>query len=183
MSRTGKRPVALPDKVKVRTNDGVLFVEGPLGKSQVALSEWVQVKADDKSIVVTRKDDSRKAKETHGLIRALVQSAVQGVSTGFKKGLEIEGIGYRAEVKGNDLNLTLGYSHPVVFPIPAGIKIAVEKLTKLSVSGSDKTLVGQVAANIRALRRPEPYKGKGIRYEGEVIQRKEGKAAAASGGK
>jgi len=179
MSRTGKKPIVLPEKVKARLVDNVIHVEGPLGKQQVALSSFIKATIDGQSVVLNRQDDTPDAKRNHGLYRALLQNAVVGVGTGFQKVLEIEGVGYRAELKGNAVNLTLGFSHPIVYDLPAGIKAAVEKQTKVTISGSDRGLVGQVAANIRAFRPPEPYKGKGVRYEGEFIQRKQGKAAGS----
>ncbi len=181
MSRTGKKPVALPDKVKVRIDGNKVLVEGPGGKQSVELNSYVTIKIEASQLVVTRKDDTPDSRRLHGMVRALIQNAVLGVSEGFKRNLEIEGVGYRAEVKGSDLNMSLGYSHPIVFAIPAGIKVAVEKQTRIQLTGVDKALIGQVAANIRSFRPPEPYKGKGIRYEGEVIQRKEGKSAAGAG--
>lgn len=181
MSRTGKKPIQMPDKVKANVNEMSVHVEGPLGKLDVSLTPFVSVQVDAKQMLVSRKDDTRQSRQAHGLARALLQNAVSGVSTGFKKNLEIEGVGYRAEVKGEILNLTLGFSHPVEFAIPKGIKIIVDKLTKLSVSGFDRNLVGEVSAKIRGYKPPEPYKGKGIKYEGEYIQRKVGKAAAAAG--
>ena len=184
MSKTGKKPVLLPDKVKARIDNGVLHVEGPLGKEQINLSRYVSVSTDAKEIRVKRIDDTREARQAHGLVRSLVQNMVQGTAEGFKKELDIQGIGYRAEVKGSLLSMTLGFSHPVEYPIPAGLKIAVDKQTKLVLSGSNKALVGQAAAKIRSFKKPEPYKGKGIKYAEEVIQRKVGKAAAgATGGK
>ncbi|EKD41538.1 MAG: 50S ribosomal protein L6 [uncultured bacterium] len=180
MSRTGKRPIALPEKVKARVAEQVVYIEGPLGKHQIPLSDWVAANVDGQNIVVTRKDDSGDAKRNHGLYRSLIVNAVKGVSQGFQKVLEIEGIGYRAELKGNSINMTLGYSHPIVYDLPQGIKAVIEKQVKITISGSDCIVVGQVAANIRSFRPPEPYKGKGIRYEGEIIQRKQGKAAAGS---
>ncbi|MDO8519980.1 MAG: 50S ribosomal protein L6 [Deltaproteobacteria bacterium] len=182
MSRTGKRPIALPEKVKARLAEGRLFIEGPLGKNDIAVNAHLTVNSDSKQILITRNEETRQAREVHGMFRSLVQNIVSGVSEGFKKVLDIEGVGYRAEMKGNALNMTLGFSHPVVFELPPGIKVTVEKQTKLTLSGSDKTLLGQVTANIRGLKPPEPYKGKGIRYEGEHIERKVGKAAATAGG-
>ncbi|MBI4411228.1 MAG: 50S ribosomal protein L6 [Deltaproteobacteria bacterium] len=183
MSKTGKKPVVLPEKVKARIDNGVLHVDGPLGKEQMALNPNVTVQVDAKEIRVKRIDNSRLARQAHGLVRSLVQNMVSGTAEGFKKELDIQGIGYRADVKGNTLAMTLGFSHPVEYPIPAGLKIAVDKQTKLILSGSNKALVGQAAAKIRSFRAPEPYKGKGIKYADEVIQRKVGKAAAgASGG-
>ncbi|MBI2340900.1 MAG: 50S ribosomal protein L6 [Deltaproteobacteria bacterium] len=182
MSKTGKKPVVLPDKVKARIDGGVLHVEGPQGKEEAAVNPHVTVEADAKEIRVKRVDDSREARQAHGLFRSLVSNMVTGVSQGFKRELEIQGIGYRAEIKGNSLTMALGFSHPVEFPIPAGLKVAVEKQTKLTLTGASKALVGETAAHIRGLRPPEPYKGKGIKYAGELIQRKVGKAAAGATG-
>lgn len=184
MSKTGKKPVLLPSTVKARIDNGVLHIDGPLGKEQMNLNPGVTLETDAREIRVKRVDNSRAAREAHGLVRSLVQNMVWGTSQGFKRELDIQGIGYRAEVKGNLLSMTLGFSHPVEYPIPSGLKIAVDKQTKLVLSGSSKALVGQAAANIRSLRPPEPYKGKGIKYVDEIIQRKVGKAAAgATGGK
>lgn len=182
MSRTGKKPVVLPEKVTVTKSDSGLSVKGPLGTLQVPVNPLVRIEATPKEVTVARSEETRDARRIQGLIRSLLSNAVSGVSQGFKKTLEIEGIGYRAELKGNDLHLLAGFSHPILFPIPQGIKIGVEKQVRVTVTGFDKCLVGQVAANIRKLKVPEPYKGKGIRYEGEVIQRKVGKAAATAGG-
>lgn len=181
MSRTGKKPILIPEKVKVNVAPNGVFVEGPLGKLQLTPESWVKVLVKDKTVVIERIDDSREARQAHGLARALINNLVYGVSSGFEKKLEIQGVGYRAEVKGETLSMTLGFSHPVVFDVPKGIKIGVVKQTELTVTGSDKGLVGQVAANIRSLRPPEPYKGKGIRYKGEVIKLKAGKQAAGAG--
>jgi large subunit ribosomal protein L6 len=182
MSRVGKMPIKVPDKVKVILEEKRVRVEGPLGKMDVALDPLLDVKVVDGAVIVSRKDESIAARCRHGLIRNLIRNAVDGVSQGYKKELDITGVGFRAEVKGANLVMTLGYSHSVEFPIPQGIKIAVEKLTHLTVSGFAKNVVGETAACIRKLRRPEPYKGKGIRYSDEVIRRKVGKSAVASGG-
>lgn len=182
MSKTGKKPVVLPEKVKARIDNGVLHVEGPKGCEQMSLNPHVSVTTDGKEICVKRIDDSRPAREAHGLVRSLISNMVKGAAEGFKRELDIQGIGYRAEVKGNMLSMTLGFSHPVEYPIPAGLKIAVEKQTRLALSGSNRALVGQAAAKIRSLRPPEPYKGKGIKYVEEVIARKVGKAAAGAAG-
>lgn len=182
MSRVGKSPIKIPDKVKV-TLDGVCVrTEGPLGKMEVVIDPLLDVKIADGSVLVSRKEESIQARSRHGLIRNLLRNAVDGVSQGYKRELDITGVGFRAEVKGSSLVMTLGYSHPVEFPIPTGIKIAVEKQTHLTVSGFAKDVVGETAACIRKLRLPEPYKGKGIRYSDEVIRRKVGKSAVASGG-
>lgn len=180
MSRVGKKPVLLPEKVKAKLSDSTLHFEGPLGKAELRLSPEVVVEVDQKQIVVKRKEETADGRRIQGVMRALIQNNVTGLSEGFKKVLDIQGIGYRAEVKGDDLTLTLGFSHPVNFPIPKGIKVAVEKQTRLTISGASRDQVGQVSASVRGLRPPEPYKGKGIKYENEVIQRKAGKSAAAA---
>lgn len=177
MSRMGRRAIAVPDKAKLSLNNGVFLAEGPLGKQQVTIDPLVKVTIGDKEITVEATEKTTDANRVHGLIRSLVNNAVVGVSTGFKKELDINGVGYRADVKGNVLNLNLGYSHPIAYNIPEGIKVAVEKQTHLVVSGSSKELVGRVAAEIREFRPPEPYKGKGVKYTDEVIVRKVGKAA------
>jgi len=183
MSRLAKKPIPLPDKAKTRVNGAHLEVEGPLGKNLVLLHPLVKIEADAKQVLVKRVDDSREAKTAQGCVWSLVTNAIQGSTAGFTKVLDIQGVGYRAEVKGDELSMTLGYSHPVNYKIPKGVKIAVEKQTRLSVSGFSCEQVGQVAATIRGFRAPEPYKGKGVKYENEVIQRKVGKAAATAGGK
>jgi len=180
MSRTGKKLIPIPDKVKVKLSDGRVEVEGPLGKLQRSIHPAIQVVQKDKNLELVRGDDQPNTRSLHGMMRALVANMVQGVTEGFTRELDITGVGYRAEVKGDDLNMALGFSHPVVFPIPTGIKIQVDKQTHLVVKGQDRELVGQVAADIRDLRPPEPYKGKGIRYSDEVIRRKAGKTAASS---
>ncbi len=182
MSRIGKKPVKLSAKIKVTLKDGILHVDGPLGKLQVSTDPVLEISIADGQILVTRKEETRLASARQGLIRNLIRNAVEGVETGFKRELDITGVGFRSEVKGNILTMTLGYSHLVEFPIPQGIKIAVEKQTHLTVSGSSKELVGETAARIRKLRPPEPYKGKGVRYSDEIIRRKVGKAAVGSGG-
>lgn len=175
-------PVKVSEKVKVRTDGGVFFAEGPLGKLQVNLDPLLEIVIIDSQIIVKRREETRQARCRQGLIRNLIRNAVDGVSLGYKKDLDITGVGYRAEVKGSNLVMTLGFSHAVEFPIPPGIKIAVEKQTHLTVSGASKHLVGETSAQIRKLKEPEPYKGKGIRYSNEVIRRKVGKAAVGSGG-
>jgi len=180
MSRTGKKPIPVPDKVKIKLNDQTIEVEGPLGKLNLVVHPKIKVALENKTLNVIRPDDFPESRSLHGLTRALVNNMVVGVTEGFKKELDIQGVGYRAEVKGEFLNLTLGFSHPVNFPIPNGIKIAVDKQTHLTITGRDKALVGQVSADIRDLKPPEPYKGKGIRYSDEVVRRKAGKTAASS---
>ena len=175
MSRIGKLPIAIPAGVKVIYSFPEIRVEGPKGKLSRNVTDAVSVEVADSQIVVSRADDSNKSRAAHGLTRTLINNMVTGVSKGFETALEINGVGYRAEVKGNVLNLALGYSHPVNFELPAGISVEVEKMTKLKVLGIDKELVGQTAAKIRAFRGPEPYKGKGVKYADETILRKAGK--------
>lgn len=175
MSRIGKLPIELPSGVKITFNDSVVNVEGPKGKLSRRIMESVAIELSDKSVLVTRCDDSNKARAAHGLTRTLVSNMLAGVTNGFQTALEINGVGYRAETKGDVLNLSLGYSHPINFPLPKGITVEVDKMTKVLVKGIDKELVGQTAAKIRSFREPEPYKGKGIRYVGETVLRKAGK--------
>jgi large subunit ribosomal protein L6 len=176
MSRLGKRPIALPEKVKLTISPtGHLVAEGPKGKLDWTLPEGITLEVENHSVSINRPDDTRRSKAMHGLARSLVSNMITGVSDGFKRDLEIQGVGFRAAVQGSVLNLSLGFSHPINFPIPAGIKITVTDNTKVSVEGIDKQLVGQVAANIRGYYPPEPYKGKGVRYAGEQVRRKEGK--------
>lgn len=182
MSRVGKMPIKIPEKVKIALEAGHVRAEGPLGKIEILLDPLLDVKVANGTVVVSRKDETLAARCRHGLIRNLIRNAVEGVSQGYKRELDINGVGFRAEVKGSNLVMTLGYSHAVEFPIPAGIKIAVDKQTHLIVSGFAKDTVGETAARIRKLRLPEPYKGKGIKYTDEVIRRKVGKSAVASGG-
>ncbi len=175
MSRIGKRPIEVPDKVTVVLEGPRVTVKGPKGELSRELPAGVLVAQEDKAVVVTRADESRMARQRHGLCRTLVANMIEGVSKGFEKRLEIIGVGYRAAVQGKKLVLTVGYSHPVEFDPPEGITFAVENNTNVIVSGSNKEVVGNTAARIRAVRPPEPYKGKGIRYAGEVILRKAGK--------
>jgi large subunit ribosomal protein L6 len=176
MSRIGSKAVVIPDKVKVNIgNDGSVAVEGPKGKLSWRLPRDISAKIDNGKVTLARAAETRSVKALHGLSRSLVYNMVQGVSEGFSKNLEIEGVGFKAAVQGSTLNLSLGFSHPVLFPIPKEIKVTVTDNTKISVQGADKTLVGQVAADIRSYYPPEPYKGKGVRYAGEQIRRKEGK--------
>jgi large subunit ribosomal protein L6 len=176
MSRIGNKPIPLNGKVKVELNGKQVTVSGPKATMEHVVPELIDIEIDDTEVRVTRVNDGRQAKSLHGLTRSLVASMVQGVDTGFKKGLEIRGVGYRAAVSGRTLTLNLGYSHPVVFEVPEGITVTVNNNTQVSVEGHDKQQVGQVAATIRGYRKPEPYKGKGIRYVGEYVIQKEGKS-------
>lgn len=176
MSRIGRKPISVPAGVKVEISAGAVEVEGPKGKLSVPLPPGIRFEQKDSTLVALRQNDEQRA--LHGLARALVANAVHGVTQGFKKELDIVGVGYRAEVKGKTVVFSLGYSHPIVFPIPEGIQISVDKQTHLIVTGADKRLVGQVAADIRALRPPDPYKQKGIRMTGERLKKKAGKAGA-----
>lgn len=180
MSRTGKKPIAIPDKVKVNLSAEAILVEGPLGKLTQPFFDEVQVNVEGQEVKVSRKDDEAKSRAMHGLMRTLIDNMVVGVSKGFSKELDIQGVGYRAEVKGKILNLALGFSHPVEFSIPEGIQIKVDKQTHVVISGANKAQVGQIAADIRKIRPPEPYKGKGVRYSDETILRKAGKSASGS---
>ncbi|MGA8534561.1 MAG: 50S ribosomal protein L6 [Candidatus Tumulicola sp.] len=180
MSRIGKLPVALPAGVNVTLDSDAVLVKGPKGElRQTILSRIVGVKLEDGKLVVERKGDAKEHRAAHGLTRTLIANMVEGVSKGFRKSLEIQGVGYRVAKSGEKLNLSLGYSHPVVFEAAAGIALSVEGQNKIHVDGIDKQAVGQVAAEIRRLRPPEPYKGKGIRYAGEQIRKKLGKAGKA----
>jgi large subunit ribosomal protein L6 len=175
MSRIGKLPVAVPPKVKVEVKGRKVFVEGPKGKLDFELPARTSVKVDGTNVVVTRDGDDAEAKALHGLSRAIVNNMVKGASDGFVKKLEIQGVGFKAAVQGKNVNLVLGYSHPINYPIPDQIKVTVEENTKLTIEGPSKQLVGQVAAEIRSYYPPEPYKGKGVRYSDEHVVRKEGK--------
>jgi len=180
MSRIGKKPIPVPAGVDVKIETGVVRVKGPKGTLLTALPAGITLEKKDGVLLAVRENDSQAA--VHGLARSLVANAVQGVSTGFHKDLDIVGLGYRAENKGKYVVFTLGYSHPIEFPIPEGITVAIEKQTHMVISGADKQKVGQVAANIRSLRTPDPYKQKGVRYTGERLKKKVGKAGAAAGG-
>lgn len=176
MSRIGKRPIPIPPKVSVTIDGQKIVVKGPKGELSRVLPGGVSVEQDGEVLLVNRLNDSRVSRERHGLSRTLVANMVEGVSQGFQKRLEIQGIGYRAQVQGRNLNMSLGYSHPVTFEPPPGIDFAVENNTNVIVSGIDKEIVGNVAARVRASRPPEPYKGKGVRYAGEYVRRKAGKS-------
>lgn len=177
MSRIGKKPVTVPAGVTVTVNGPGVSVKGPKGELQRSFSDLVTVTLEDEQVLVTRNDDTQASNAQQGLTRTLVHNMVIGVSEGFEKKLELTGVGYRAQLKGKDLDLSLGYSHPVVFTCPEGISFEVPDNTHITVKGISKEQVGQVAAEVRAKRPPEPYKGKGIHYEGEHIRRKLGKAA------
>lgn len=176
MSRIGKLPIEIPQGVDVKVEEHQITVTGPNGTEIVPVRPEITIKLEDGHIVVTRVDDSRMARSLHGLSRTLIANAVHGVKHAFEKKLEIQGVGYRAAMEGKNLNLSLGYSHPVIVEPPEGITITVEANTKITVKGSNKQTVGDVAAFIRSKRPPEVYKGKGVRYEGEHIRRKAGKA-------
>lgn len=178
MSRIGKKPVTFPKNVKISQNAGTVKVEGPKGTLSSVLPEGIEMVVGDGNLVIERKSNERNARSYHGLARTLVGNMVTGVSTGFTKNLEIAGVGYRAEIDGSTLKMALGFSSQVQYAVPKGIDVKVDKQTTIIISGIDKQLVGRVAAEIRALKKPEPYKGKGIKYAGEHIRRKAGKSAA-----
>jgi len=178
MSRVGRKTIELPKGVEVRQDGETVVVKGPKGSLKTALVPGISVKVEGNSVQFLRKDDERKSRSLHGLMRALVANNVKGVSEGFKRELDIVGVGYRGEVKGREVVFQLGYSHPVRFPIPEGIEVALDAKTgHITITGIDKQKVGQTAAEIRSLREPDPYKGKGIKYSDEVVRRKAGKAA------
>lgn len=179
MSRIGKQSIKIPSGVKVSSKDNVFNFEGPKGKLSNTIPAGVTVKVDGDHLVVTRDDSVENAASLHGLTRTLVSNSVHGVHAGYAKGLEINGVGYRASVQGQTLNLTLGFSHPVAYSLPMGISAKVDANTKITISGADKQQVGTVAAEIKGLKPVEPYQGKGIRYAGEFVRRKAGKAAGA----
>ena len=175
MSRIGKQPVAIPAKVKVEVKGQKVLVEGPKGKLNWELPRRTGAKVENGNILISRQGEDAQAKALHGLSRSLVNNMVKGVSEGFVKKLEIQGVGFKAAVQGKNVSLSLGYSHPLNYPIPDQVKVTVEENTKLTIEGPDKQVIGQVAAEIRAFYPPEPYKGKGVRYAGEKVERKEGK--------
>jgi large subunit ribosomal protein L6 len=180
MSRVGKLPVKIPEKVKVAVSGHSVKVEGPKGKMTFPFNPVVSVEVAGNEVKVTRPDETRLAKGLHGLTRTLLKNAVEGVTKGYERVLEISGVGFKAELKGKEINFTLGFSHPVIFKLPEGVTAEVDpKQTKVVIRGVDKHLLGLTAAKIRALRPPEPYKGKGIKYAEETIRRKEGKTGAA----
>ena len=179
MSRIGKKPIPVPKGVTVKVDATGVDVKGPKGQMRQALPPGVVVALEDGALLAKReRADDKSLAKFHGLARSLVANAVQGVTEGWKRELDIVGVGYRAELKGKQVHFALGYSHPVVFDIPAGIDVAVDKQTHITVTGVDRQLVGQVAANMRRLRKPDPYQQKGVRYMGEVLQKKAGKTGA-----
>ena len=178
MSRIGKKPIPIPKGVTVKIATDAVEVQGPKGKLRQLLPPGISFAQDDGSLVAKTEREDIELNKFHGLARSLVANAVTGVTEGFKKELDIVGVGYRAELKGKQVHFALGYSHPVIFDIPAGIDIAIEKQTHITVTGADRQLVGQVAANIRRMRKPDPYKQKGVRYTGEVLKKKVGKTGA-----
>jgi large subunit ribosomal protein L6 len=183
VSRIGKLPVAIPAGVKIAVEGGAVRLEGPKGKLQASVPSGVDVKVEGNLLRIERQTEDRKIRALHGLTRKLIANMTQGVSQGFTRVLDINGVGYRAEVKGQEIHMTLGYSHPVVFPLPAGVTAAVERQVIITLSSADRQVLGETAAKLRSLRPPEPYKGKGIKYREEVIKRKAGKAVGSAGGK
>jgi large subunit ribosomal protein L6 len=181
MSRIGRKPIQLPKGVSLAQKPGTISVKGPKGELSKAMPGGISVKTEADKILVIRADDSRENRAKHGLIRAHLANMVKGVTDGWTRELEINGVGYRAEVAGDTINMALGYSHPIAFKLPKGVSAKVEK-NRVTLSGSDRDLLGQTAAKVRELRLPEPYKGKGVKYVEEVIKRKTGKAGATGGG-
>lgn len=178
MSRIGKLPIPLPAGVTVAINGGDITVKGPKGESSYRMEPLLSVKIEDDRLLVERPDESRKARSLHGLVRSVLANMVEGVSKGFEKSLEIKGVGYKSEQIGRYVRFDLGYSHPIFYRVPDGVTVEIVKGTAVKLSGIDKVTVGRTAATIRALRKPEPYKGKGIKYSDEIIVRKVGKAGA-----
>ena len=178
MPGIGRWPVPIPDSVTVSERDGTVTAEGPKGKLDFGVDPCLSIQITSGQVAVTRRDESRKAKSLHGLTRKLIANMVQGVSSGFSRVLEVNGVGYRAEGAGDSITFTLGYSHPIIFQLPSGVQAKIERQTEITLEGIDKQLLGEVAAAIRRLRPPEPYKGKGIKYAEEHIRRKAGKTAA-----
>ena len=179
MSRIGKKPIGIPQGVTVHVDGAVVRAEGPKGRLAQTVPPGISARIDHEQLVLTRETDARTARALHGLARSLVANMVTGVSAGFERRLEIVGIGYRAQMQGKNIQLALGYSHPIIFSLPDGITAEVDRQTAITLRGADKALLGQTAARLRELRKPDPYKGKGIRYAGEVVRRKVGKKAGA----
>lgn len=180
MSRIGRMPIELPKGATVAVDNGEIRVEGPKGKLTHAALDGIEVEIEGSTVTFSRQGDSGPERARHGLLRSLVANAVQGVTEGFRKELEIIGVGYRGQIEGREAHFALGYSHPVIYPIPEGIEMEIDKQNKISISGYDKQAVGQVAAEIRSLRPPDPYKGKGIRHLGETVRLKVGKSGATA---
>jgi large subunit ribosomal protein L6 len=178
MSRIGKKPIAIPKGVTVKIDGHAVEVKGPKGQMRQALPPGVTAVVEDGQLLTRKSSDDRALDKFHGLARSLVNNAVLGVTDGWKRELDIVGVGYRAELKGQQMTLALGYSHPVVFDVPKGIDVTIDKQTHITVTGVDRQLVGQVAANLRSLRKPDPYQQKGVRYTGEVLKKKAGKTGA-----
>jgi large subunit ribosomal protein L6 len=179
MSRIGRKPIPIPQGVKIQVDGSTVRAEGPKGKLAQPVPAGLAPRVADGTIVIDRSGEDRRVRALHGLARALVANMVTGVKDGFERKLEIVGIGYRAQMQGKSLQLALGYSHPVLFPLPDGVTAEIDKQTAITLRGADKALLGETAAKLRALRSPDPYKGKGIRYAGEVVRRKVGKKAGA----
>ncbi|MBI2562335.1 MAG: 50S ribosomal protein L6 [candidate division NC10 bacterium] len=178
MSRIGKLPISIPDTVKVEVEAHTVTVKGPKGTLSMAVHPAMDVRVQDRQVLCGRPSDTKFHKALHGLTRSLIANMVEGVTKGFERKLELVGVGYRAAVQGQNLSITLGFSHPIIYPVPPGIRVEVKDQTQLTVSGSDKQLVGAVAAKVRSFRPPEPYKGKGVKYADERIRRKAGKTGA-----
>jgi large subunit ribosomal protein L6 len=177
MSRVGRKPIEIPSGVEAKLETGKITVKGPLGEISQVVNPKLSIKKQDNKLLVERPSDQKVYRELHGLTRNLIANMVTGVSKGYERTLEISGVGFKASAQGSNLMLNLGFSHPIVYPLPKGIKATVDaKQTQIILKGVDKQLIGQIAANLRSLKKPEPYKGKGIKYGGEVIHRKEGKA-------
>lgn len=179
MSRIGKKPISIPQGVKVQVEGALVRAEGPKGKLAQPVPPGLSAAIENNHLVISRSGDDRRVRALHGLARALVANMVAGVKEGFERKLEIVGIGYRAQLQGRNIQLALGYSHPVIFPLPEGITAEIDKQVAITLRGADKALLGETAAKLRGLRKPDPYKGKGIKYAGEVIRRKVGKKAGA----
>ncbi|MEQ8201687.1 MAG: 50S ribosomal protein L6 [Syntrophomonadaceae bacterium] len=178
MSRIGRKPISLPAGVEVKIEDNIITVKGPKGLLSQSIPEDIIIEQQENELLVTRPSDAKRHRAMHGLTRALVANMVTGVTTGFEKKLEMVGVGYRAQMQGSKLVMNIGYSHPIEIDPPQGVEFEVPAVTRITVKGIDKQLVGNTAADIRALRKPEPYKGKGVRYENEVVRRKAGKSGA-----
>ena len=179
MSRIGRKPVSIPQGVKVNLDGAVIRAEGPKGKLSQPMLAGLSAKIENNQLVISRSGEDRKVRALHGLARALVANMVTGVKDGFERKLEIVGIGYRAQLQGRAIQLALGYSHPVIFALPEGVTAEIDRQVSITLRGADKAVLGQTAAKLRALRKPDPYKGKGIRYQNEVVRRKVGKKAGA----